>query len=146
MLTAKDTVGNKLEGFNSGADDYLTKPFAFDELLVRMQAILRRPKQILPVEIIHGNLMLSSVDRRVYYKNKEFFLTLKEFNLLEYFLSHPNQVLTREQILDKLWDSSFDSFSNVIDVHIKNLRKKLADLSHEEILETIRGVGYRLKS
>ncbi len=145
ILTAKNSTDDKIVGLDAGADDYITKPFSFDELLARIRALLRRPKYSLPVEIKIGNLLLNQSKRKVFSDDKELFLTLKEFNLLEYFMRNPNQVLTREQILDKLWDLDFDSFSNVVDVHVKNLRKKLEILGKYEILETIRGVGYRLK-
>ncbi len=146
MLTAKSTTEDKILGLNSGADDYLTKPFSFDELLARVRTLLRRPSKILPIELKVGNLVLNTTSRKVIYGNKEIVLTLKEFMLLEYFMSHPNQVLNREQILDSLWDVNFDSFSNIVDVHIKNLRKKLNYFEeNEEILETVRGLGYRLK-
>ena len=146
MLTAKSTTEDKILGLNSGADDYLIKPFSFDELLARVRTLLRRPSKILPIELKVGNLVLNTTSRKVIYGNKEIVLTLKEFMLLEYFMSHPNQVLNREQILDSLWDVNFDSFSNIVDVHIKNLRKKLNYFEeNEEILETVRGLGYRLK-
>ena len=146
MLTAKSTTEDKILGLNSGADDYLTKPFSFDELLARVRTLLRRPKKTLPTELRVGNLTLNTASRKVIYGNTEIVLTLKEFMLLEYFMRHPNQVLNREQILDSLWDVNFDSFSNIVDVHIKNLRKKLNYYGeNEEILETVRGLGYRLK-
>ena len=134
MLTARDTVKDKILGLDSGADDYMVKPFSFEELISRIKALLRRPKQSLP----------NATTRRVFRNQKEIPLTLKEFGMLEYFMRQPNRVLTREQILDHLWDFDFSSFSNVVDVHIKNLRKKLG--RDEKTLETIRGVGYRLNT
>jgi len=146
ILTAKSNTEDKILGLNSGADDYLTKPFSFDELLARVRTLLRRPNEILPIELKVGNLVLNTISRKVIYGNKEITLTLKEFMLLEYFMRHPNQVLNREQILDSLWDINFDSFSNIVDVHIKNLRRKLNYYEeNEEILETVHGLGYRLK-
>ncbi len=121
MLTVKSTTEDKILGLNSGADDYLTKPFSFDELLARVRTLLRRPKKTLPIELKVGTLTLNTTSRKVIYGNKEIVLTLKEFMLLEYFMKHPNQVLNREQILDSLWDINFDSFSNVVDVYFSEI-------------------------
>ena len=145
ILTARDAVEDKVYALDEGADDYLVKPFSFQELLARIRALLRRPEQVLPVELNIKDLNLNSSTRRVTRLDREIPLTLKEFGLLEYLMRHPNQVLTREQILDHLWDFAFDSFSNVVDVHIKNLRKKVDGEYNEKLLETIRGVGYRIK-
>jgi DNA-binding response OmpR family regulator len=146
MLTARDLVQDKITGLDSGADDYLIKPFSFEELTARLRSLLRRPAALTQPEFALGNLKLNLNNRQAFYKNEEIRLTLKEFSLLEYLMRHPNQVINREQLLDHVWDSSFDSFSNVVDVHIKNLRKKLQPFGHEEILETVRGLGYRLKA
>ncbi len=143
MLTAKDTTENKIAGLNTGADDYLVKPFSFDELVARIKVLLRRPKEVFLAEIKVRDLILNSTTRKIFHGKKEILLTLKEFSLLEYLMRNPNQVFTREQLLDHAWDHSFDSFSNVVDVHMKNLRKKINDNKNEKILETIRGVGYR---
>jgi DNA-binding response OmpR family regulator len=145
ILTARDAVDDKVHALDSGADDYLVKPFSFKELLARIRALLRRPEQTLPEELEIKDLTLNSTTRMVLRKGKEIPLTLKEFGLLEYLMRHPNQVMTREQILDHLWDFAFDSFSNVVDVHMKNLRKKIDGDNHDKLLETIRGVGYRIK-
>lgn len=145
ILTARDAIDDKVSALDEGADDYLVKPFSFSELLARIRALLRRPENILPIELMVKDLALNSSTRKVYRKDQEIPLTLKEFGLLEYLMRHPNQVLTREQILDHLWDFAFDSFSNVVDVHIKNLRKKIDGNFNDNLLETIRGVGYRIK-
>jgi len=145
ILTAIDELEDKVLALDSGADDYLVKPFSFEELIARIRALLRRPSQALPTELKLNDLVLNTGTRKVYVKDHDIPLTLKEFGLLEYLMRHPNQVLTREQILDHLWDFAFDSFSNVVDVHVKNLRKKMYDVGNEKILETVRGVGYRLK-
>jgi DNA-binding response OmpR family regulator len=145
VLTARDATSDKVSALNVGADDYLVKPFTFEELQARIKALLRRPNQILPSELEVQDLHLDPVTRNVERKGKKIVLTLKEFNLLEYLMRHPDQVLTREQIIDHVWDFSFDSFSNIVDVHIKNLRKKIGDLNNGKILETIRGIGYRIK-
>lgn len=145
ILTARDSTDDKISALDCGADDYIVKPFSFKELLARIRAILRRPKNSLPAELKVNKITLNPVTRKVLRGEKEVKLTLKEFSLLEYLMRHPNQVLNREQILDNLWDFGFDSFSNVVDVHIKNLRKKLEDENSGKFLETIRGVGYRIK-
>lgn len=145
ILTARDSTDDKISALDYGADDYMVKPFSFKELLARIRAILRRPKDSLPSELKVNKITLNPTTRKVLCGEKEVKLTLKEFSLLEYLMRHPNQVLNREQILDNLWDFGFDSFSNVVDVHMKNLRKKLEDKTGGEFLETIRGVGYRIK-
>ena len=143
MLTAKDSKDDIVRGLNAGADDYLVKPFEFSELLARIRAILRRPKQSLPVELKVRDIVLNSTTKKVFKNKKEIFLTLKELSLLEYLMRHPGQVMNREQIISNVWDFTFDSFSNVVDVHITNLRKKIGDKTGK-ILETVRGVGYRI--
>lgn len=145
MLTAKDSMEDIITGLNVGSDDYLVKPFSFEVLVARIRAILRRPKAALPVEIRAGGLTLNSTMKKAFRNNKEMDLTLKEFSLLEYFMRHPDQAVTREQILSNVWDFAFDSFSNVVDVHITNLRKKLGD-DGGKILKTVRGVGYMMNS
>lgn len=147
MLTAKDAIYDKIAGLDHGADDYLTKPFAFDELLSRLRALLRRPKPLQSVELQTGPLRLNTATMKVYRDSKEIILTLKEFMLLEYLMRHPNEALSRERLLDHAWDFAFNSFSNVVDVHMKNLRKKVdGNTRHEKLFETVRGIGYRLKA
>ena len=146
ILTARDAIDDKVTALDTGADDYLVKPFSFEELYARVRALLRRPEQILPTELKVKDLSLNVNTRKVHRAGKEIPLTLKEFGLLEYLMRHPNQVLTREQILDHLWDFAFDSFSNIVDVHMKNLRKKVDQEYHDKLLETIRGVGYKIRS
>lgn len=146
ILTARDSTNDKISALDMGADDYLVKPFSFKELLARIRALMRRPKKLLPTELKTRDIILNPATRKVSHKGHEIKLTLKEFSLLEYLMRHPNQVVNREQILDNMWDFGFDSFSNIIDVHIKNLRKKLEDNKKGNLLETIRGVGYKLNS
>ncbi len=143
MLTAKDMISDKILGLDSGADDYLIKPFDFGELLARMRALLRRPKQVLPVELSHHGIILNSNARTVTVGGIAVMLTLREFSVLELLMRQPNQIFTREQILAHAWEFAFDAYSNVVDVHIKNVRKKLQN--YGSYLETIRGVGYRFK-
>ncbi len=144
VLTARPSVEDKTTALDSGADDYLVKPFAFEELVARVRALLRRPKKsLLPTTLTAGDLALNTATRDVVLGGKKISLTLKEFSLLEYFMRNPNRVINREELHDHIWDFADSSFSNVIDVHIKNLRKKLA--GHEDLLETIHGVGYKFK-
>ncbi len=146
MLTAKDMTEDKIKGLDSGADDYLIKPFSFEELTARIRALLRRPKETLPKELKVGDITLNTTTRKVDRSGKEIPLTLKEFMVLEYLIRHPNKVITRDELYDHAWDFAANAFSNTVDVHIKNLRKKIEYENHEKILETIRGVGYRLKT
>ena len=142
FLTAKDTLDDKISGLDSGADDYIVKPFEFSEFLARIRALLRRPQHVLPTLLKSGNLILDTQTHMVKIDNEKIDLTLLEFRLLEYFMRNANNVLTREDILSHVWDAAFDSFSNTVDVHVKNLRKKLKG-GYDEKLETVRGVGYR---
>ena len=146
MLTAKDATEDKIIGLDSGADDYLIKPFEFNELLARIRALLRRPKTVLPAELKISDLTLNPATKKVYRDRKEIILTLKEFRLLEYFMRNAGITLTREDILNNLWDYEFDSFSNVVDVHVKNLRKKVDSNYKEKLFQTVWGVGYKIKN
>jgi len=145
MLTAKDSTANKINGLDCGADDYVVKPFSFEELVARIKALLRRPSIIVPEILQAGNLKLNTRTREVTWDDRVINLTKKEFGLLEYFLRNPNQVLTREQILESLWGWDYEGFSNVVDAHIKNLRKKIDRCEKGSLIETIQGTGYRLK-
>lgn len=145
ILTARDEMDSKVELLLTGADDYVVKPFSFEELLARMKAVFRRPKEMLPEVLMIGDIELNSNSRKVFKKGKEVPLTLKEFMLIEHFMRRPNEVISREDLLSHLWDFDYSSFSNVVDVHVKNVRKKLFSESSEGMLETVRGVGYRLK-
>ncbi len=147
MLTAKDTVQDRVAGLDSGADDYMIKPFSFVELIARLKALTRRPQDFTPTIITLGPLTLNSSTMQVTCTDKQLTLTLKEFQLLEYFMRHPNIVFTREQLLAQVWQSNGAALSNIVDVHIKNLRKKLSQTAPtHEFFETIRGLGYRFTS
>jgi DNA-binding response OmpR family regulator len=145
MLTARDTVQDKVLGLDSGADDYLVKPFAFEELLSRVRALSRRHHTALPPELTGGSMVLTPASQEVHIGGKKIDLTLKEFRILEFFMTFPDQVITRQKIIDHLWDFQFNPLSRVMDVHINNLRNKIHLHNHGPILETIRGVGYRLR-
>jgi DNA-binding response OmpR family regulator len=145
MLTSRDTIDDRVKGLDSGADDYLVKPYALAELLARIRALLRREigdgSHILQV----GELSMDTLTREVKRRDMEIKLTGKEYSLLEYFLRNPNIVITRRMLEDHIWDLSFDSESNLIDVYVRRLRQKIDLSGDDSLIETIRGVGYRLK-
>jgi DNA-binding response OmpR family regulator len=144
MLTALGATDDKVVGLDAGADDYLAKPFAFKELLARIHALLRRPKQSFPNILTSGDINLDTKSRTITYKNKPISLTLKEFMVLEYLMRNKNKVVTRDELYSHAWDFADSSLSNTVDVHIKNLRKKIRD--NGKIIQTIRGVGYKLEN
>lgn len=144
-LTAKDSVEDIVAGLDSGSDDYLTKPFAFAELLARVKALVRRGAKDRGAEIYFADLRLDPVTHKVWRSDKEIDLTAKEYGLLEYFMRNPNQVLTRTMIAEHVWDYTFDSFTNIIDVYVNYLRKKVDKDYNKKLIHTIRGVGYVLK-
>lgn len=144
-LTAKDTVDDIVSGLDSGSDDYLTKPFAFAELLARVRALVRRGNKDRGAEIRFADLRLDPVAHKVWRAGKELELTAKEYSLLEYLMRNPNQVLTRTMIAEHVWDYTFDSFTNIIDVYVNYLRKKIDKDFDKKLIHTVRGVGYVLK-
>ncbi len=144
VLTARAETDSKVKLLQSGADDYLVKPFSFAELVARVRALMRRPAESLPETLLFADIELKPAERKVRRSGREIALTLKEFGLLEYFMRHPNQVVNREDLLNHLWDFNYVGFSNVVDVHVKNLRRKLDSAGGGGILETVRGIGYRL--
>lgn len=146
MLTAKDTLENKLNGFALGADDYLTKPFEFAELLARIRAILRRPESVQTEKIKIGELDINFSARKITHKNISTDLSPKEWAVLEYLYRHQNQAVSRDNIFENVSDFAKDNWSNTIDVHIKNLRKKLYYSNNEDFIKTIRGIGYLLET
>jgi len=144
ILTAKDAENDKVELLNSGADDYLVKPFKFGELLARIRAITRRPQKTVLVELKVSDLVLNPNTGKVSRSNKDISLTLKEFRILEYLMRHPNEIINREDMMSNVWDFDFDSFSNVLDVFINKLRKKIDKDFSPKLIETVRGMGYKL--
>jgi DNA-binding response OmpR family regulator len=146
ILTAKDSLEDIVAGLNSGSDDYLTKPFAFAELLARVRATLRRTELDRGAEIRFADLRLDPVTHKVWRKDKEIDLTAKEYGLLEFFMRNPNQVVTRTTIAENVWeDTVFDAFTNIIDVYVNYLRKKVDRDSDKKLIHTVRGLGYILK-
>jgi two-component system OmpR family response regulator len=146
MLTARDAVEDRVLGLDAGADDYLTKPFSFAELSARLRALTRRGTSERPGELALGDLRLDPATHRVWRGNVEVELSAKEFGLLGLFLRHPDRVLTRTQILDHVWDIAFDGGSNIVDQYVLYLRRKIDRPFAVRQLETVRGVGYRLRA
>jgi two-component system, OmpR family, copper resistance phosphate regulon response regulator CusR len=143
MLTAKDAIEDKVEGLDIGADDYLTKPFSFDELTARIRTLLRRPPLTATDIFSWEDLTLDTRTQKVMIQEKEIVLTLREYGLLEYLLRNQGSVLTRVDLLEHVWDRNYDSLSNVVDVHLKNLRKKLPK-KYATRIKTVWGKGYQL--
>jgi two-component system OmpR family response regulator len=142
MLTALDDVEDRVRGLDSGADDYLAKPFSFDELLARMRALVRRGSPPRPTLLTVGDLRLDPAARRVWRGERELSLTAREFAMLETFMRRPGEVLSRFDLLEHVWDDSYENRSNVIEVYVGYLREKL----DRETIETVRGAGYRLRA
>ncbi|MEG4997323.1 two-component system response regulator RppA [Microcoleus sp. B4-D4] len=150
MLTAKDRMEDKVAGLDAGADDYLVKPFGMAEMLARLRALQRRSPQIQPQQLQIGNLALDCGSRTVFHldshgKHQNISLTNKEFQLLEYLMKHPNQIVTTDQIRNQIWEASADSFSNVVAAQVRLLRRKLESVDCANLIETVHGVGYRMK-
>ena len=145
MLTAKEMVEDKIEGFNAGCDDYISKPFSFEELLVRIRAVLRRGSGPLSNVLTFADLTLDLISHKVIRGDREIELTAKEYTLLEYLVRNPNRVLTRTMIAEHVWDYNYDSFTNVIDVYINYLRNKVDRGFATKLIHTVRGVGYVMK-
>lgn len=147
MLTARDTTEDKVKGLKYGADDYLVKPFELEELLARIQALLRRPKNVINDKLIVGDLVLDSQTKIVKRENHEIVLTSKEFSLLEYLMRHKGQVLSKQQLIDHVWDADLNLFSNTVDVYIGYLRAKIDKPFPKKIslIRTIKGMGYKIE-
>jgi two-component system, OmpR family, response regulator MprA len=151
MLTARDEVADRVEGLDAGADDYMVKPFAFEELLARLRALLRRKEtrdarvEETPEAFTYSDLTLDTTTRYAYRGERQIELTAREFDLLILFLRHPQQVMTRELIMERIWGDDFPGESNVLEVTISNLRRRLEAEGEPRLLQTVRGVGYALR-
>jgi two-component system OmpR family response regulator len=145
MLTARDGVRDRVAGLDRGADDYLTKPFSYEELLARLRALMRRGRPERPTELCVGNLRLDPASRRAWRGEVEVVLSAKELALLEVFMRHAGEVLTRFQLLEHAWDYDYENRSNVVDSYVRFLRGKIDRPFGVESIETLRGIGYRLR-
>src|SRR6266566_8593704 len=146
MLTSRDAVEDVVRGLDAGADDYLSKPFRFDELLARVRALVRRGGAGRTELLRYGPVELDRLKHKARVDRKSLDLTPKEFHLLQHFLLHPEEVVRRTELLEKVWDMHFDPESNVVDVHVGNLRRKLRQAVGYELIETVRGVGFRMQT
>ena len=144
MLTARVDVDDRVRGLDAGADDYLTKPFAFDELLARIRSLTRRSPAHRPAVLVVGDLTLDPATRQVTKQGNDIVLTRTEFSLLEFFMRHPGEALSRSRLIEHVWDFAFESDSNVVDVYVRYLRQKVDLPFGTQTLQTVRGVGYRL--
>ncbi len=145
LLTAKDDVADRVAGLDAGADDYVVKPFSVEELLARVRAQLRRNQETDTEQLEYGDLRLNTSTREVYRGDRAIELTAKEFDLLEYLIAHPKQVLTRDRILERIWGYDFMGDSNIIEVYVRYLRLKLEAEGEKRLIQTVRGVGYVLR-
>jgi heavy metal response regulator len=145
MLTAKDSIKDKVKGLDSGADDYLAKPFSFEELLARIRVILRKGKSLQPTKLQVGDLVLDLLSHKAWRGAEEIALTTKEYALLEYLMRNAGSIITRTMISEHVWDINFDTFTNVIDVYVNYLRNKIDKGRKKKLIHTIRGRGYVLK-
>jgi two-component system, OmpR family, copper resistance phosphate regulon response regulator CusR len=146
MLTARDSVEDRVLGLDSGADDYLVKPFAFSELLARLRALSRREPRTTGSTLRIADLALDTLTHRVSRSGQPIDLTAKEYALVEYFMRHPDYVLTRTMIAEHVWSYDFDNSTNLIDVHVRNLRRKIDDPFTVKLIRTVRGTGYSLST
>jgi two-component system, OmpR family, response regulator len=145
VLTAKDDVADRVRGLDGGADDYLVKPFSFEELLARLRALLRRPRQSTAWVLRIGPLTVDRAMRRVRWDEQKVELSAREFQILEYLAQHPGHVVTRTRVYEHVWNEQMEPMSNTIDVHVKEIRRKLAAAGATNVIATVRGAGYRLE-
>jgi heavy metal response regulator len=145
MLTVNDSVKDKVEGLDAGADDYLTKPFAFEELIARLRALLRRNENSKTSKLIVGDLELDLQSHRVFRNNQEIILTPKEYSILEYLMRNSKKVISRTKLIEHVYDYHFDTETNIIDVYINKVRSKIDNNFEKPLIHTIRGIGYVLK-
>lgn len=145
MITARDRLEDRVEGLDSGADDYLVKPFDFDELLARTRSLLRRKKTTAPVVLKIADLELNPATHEVKRAGKIISITPKEYELLDYLMRYPNRAITRQQLLEHIWQSETDKSGNTVDVHIRYLRRKIDDGYDKKLIHTVRGAGYKIK-
>jgi DNA-binding response OmpR family regulator len=146
ILTARDSVVDKVNGLDSGADDYQVKPFAFTELLARIRALLRREAGPKASRLEVGNLVLDVLTREVMRGDRKIELTTKEYCILEFFMRHPNVVITRTMLEESVWNYEFDGMSNIIDVYVRRIRRKIDEEGQDSLIQTLRGAGYRLRA
>ena len=146
MLTARETVRDRVQGLAAGADDYLSKPFAFEELRLRLRAITRRGPILEPDRLVVADLVLDRTTHQVSRAGRPLVLPPKQYALLEYLMRHPNQVLSRTAILDRVWDYGFDPFANVVDSAVRRLREAVDNGQERQLIHTVRGVGYTIRA
>jgi len=146
ILTAKDTIEDKVIGLDSGADDYMVKPFAFTELMARVRALLRREALPKTPKLQVGDLIMDVQTREVWRGQRRIELTAKEYAILEYFMRRPNVVVTRTMLGENVWDYEYDGISNIIDVYVRRLRRKIDEDGQQSVIQTLRGAGYRLRA
>ncbi len=145
LLTVRDNTGDKVTGLDAGADDYLTKPFAFEELTARIRALLRRKETNKTTSLTIDNLTLDLISHKVYRANKEIILTPKEYAILEYLIHNKNKIISRTKLIEHVYDYHFDTETNIVDVYINKLRNKVDQAQGKQLIHTVRGIGYILK-